>query len=300
MNRPSYVVVTPARDEAENITHTIESMAAQTWQPLLWVIVDDGSTDSTAQIIDAAAKEHPWIRALHRSDRGARRQGAGVVETFYDGYEKIQLEPWDFLVKFDADLSFATDFFERCIGEFGRNAKLGIGGGLICQERNGRLECESPGDPAFHVRGATKIYRRACWEDIGGLLCAPGWDTVDELKANMLGWETCSFKDIPLRHHRFTGSADGVWKNYVKFGMANYITGYHPLFMALKCLKRLLEPPYLLGGFGLAWGFVKGSVTGVPRVRDGEFIRYVRRQQINRLCGRPSLWDRTTGQLCQQ
>ena len=120
---------------------------------------------------------------------------------------------------------------------------------------------------------------------IGGLLHAPGWDTVDELKANMLGWETCSFKDIPLQHHRFTGSLDGTWKNYVKFGLANYITGYHPLFMALKCLRRMLAPPYLVGGIGLTWGFIKGRLTGVPRMDDREFIRYVRRQQMNRLLG---------------
>jgi glycosyltransferase involved in cell wall biosynthesis len=299
MVRPRYIVVTPARNEAENITYTIQSMAAQTWRPFLWIIVDDGSTDATATIIDAAAKEHPWVIALHRPDRGYRRQGGGVVETFYAGYERIQSEPWDFLVKFDADLSFSADFFERCIGEFAKNPKLGIGGGLICQEHNGRLECESPGDPTFHVRGATKIYRRACWEAIGGLLHAPGWDTVDELKANMLGWETCSFRDIPLRHHRFTGSADGTWKTYVKFGLANYITGYHPLFMALKCLKRMLEPPYLLGGLGLSWGFINGCFGGAPRVSDREFIRYVRQQQMNRLFGRPSLWDTTMGRLSE-
>jgi len=125
----------------------------------------------------------------------------------------------------------------------------------------------------------------------------PGWDTIDELKANMLGWKTSSFKDIPLRHHRFTGAADGTWKNYVKFGVANYITGYHPLFMALKCLKRTLERPYLIGAAGLTWGFVKGYFTGASRVEDRDFIQYVRQQQLNRLFKRPSLWDRTTGQL---
>ena len=294
---PKYVVVTPARNEADNIADTIESMAAQSLRPALWVIVNDGSTDQTPQIIDAAARQHPWIRALHRPDRGFRKQGGGVVETFYEGFDLIQSEPWNFLVKFDADLSFESDFFERCLAKFATEPKLGIGGGLICQKINGRLTCESPGDPAFHVRGATKIYRRECWEAIGGLIRAPGWDTIDELKANMLGWQTFSFKDIPLRHHRFTGTADGTWKNYVKFGVANYVTGYHPLFMALKCLKRSLEPPYLIGAAGLTWGFVKGYLTGASRVEDRDLIQYVHRQQLNRLFNRPSLWDRTTGQL---
>ena len=300
MNQPRYIVITPARNEAANIPHTIESMAAQTLRPARWVIVDDGSNDGTAEIIDAAAAAHSWMVAVHRADRGYRRQGGGVVETFYAGYEKVRDEEWDYLVKFDADLSFSADFFERCIGEFEKDAKLGIGGGLICHEdEDGRLECESPGDPAFHVRGATKIYRRECWEAIGGLLQAPGWDTVDELKANMLGWETRSFRDIPIKHHRYTGTADGAWKNYVKNGLANYITGYHPLFMAIKCLKRAVSRPYLIEGMGLSWGFIKGRVSGAPRVEDRDFIHYVRTQQMNRLFGRPSLWDRTTGPLSE-
>jgi biofilm PGA synthesis N-glycosyltransferase PgaC len=176
------------------------------------------------------------------------------------------------------------------LSEFQLDPRLGIGGGLICQEKEGSLVCESPGDPPFHVRGATKIYRKACWEAIGGLLRAPGWDTIDELKANMLGWKTQSFRDIPLRHHRYTGTADGTWKNYVKFGLANYITGYHPLFMALKCLKRLAQKPYLVGAIGLSWGYCSGYLKHIPQVDDPALIRFVRRQQLNKIVARPSLW----------
>jgi poly-beta-1,6-N-acetyl-D-glucosamine synthase len=324
MNEGSqYVVITPARNEQDNIGHTIRSMAAQTHRPLCWVIVNDGSTDETGAMIDAAAREHSWILAVHRKDRGSRRPGAGVIEAFYDGCallnetnpllldrgegsrvrsrdSAVAFSPratphaqptWDFLVKFDADLSFTPDYFERCLEKFSEDPKLGLGGGMISQEVAGQLVCESPGDPAFHVRGATKIYRRACWEAIGGLIHAPGWDTVDELKANMLGWTTLTFRDIPLRHHRFTGTADGVWRNYVKFGLANYITGYHPLFMLVKCLSRSVKKPYLMGAIGLWWGFCRGYVKRVKQVADPEFIRYVRRQQINRLLFRPSIWN---------
>jgi hypothetical protein len=119
---------------------------------------------------------------------------------------------------------------------------------------------------------------------------APGWDTIDELKANMLDWTTRSFPDIPLQHHRYTGTVDGTWKNQVKFGLANYITGYHPLFMALKCLKRVAEKPYLVGAIGLWWGFCRGYLHGVARVNDPALIRYVRRQQLNKLILKPSLW----------
>lgn len=287
---PRYIVITPARNEQDNIDHTIRSMAAQTCRPVRWFIVNDGSTDRTAEIIDAAAREHSWIVPVHRPDRGFRQQGGGVVQAFYAGYERIGAEPWDFLVKFDADLSFEPDYFSRCLQKFSEDAKLGIGGGTICQEVDGRLECESPGDPAFHVRGATKIYRQTCWQAIGGLLQAPGWDTLDELKSNMLGWTTRSFPDVPLKHHRYTGTADGTWKNYVKFGLANYITGYHPLFMALKCLKRTIEKPYVVGAVGLAWGYCRGWLKHVAQVDDPALIRYIRQQQLNKLLGKPSLW----------
>lgn len=287
---PRYVVITPARNEQENIPHTIRSMAEQKMRPARWVIVNDGSTDGTAAIIDAATRNHDWITAVHRADRGFRQQGGGVIETFYDGYACVQNEPWDFLLKFDADLSFEPDYFARCLKKFADDPTLGIGGGMISHEVNGQLVSESPGDPAFHVRGATKIYRRECWQAIGGLIKAPGWDTLDELKANMLGWTTRTFADIPLRHHRFTGSADGTWKNVVKFGLANYISGYHPAFMLTKCVKRLFQRPYLLGAAGLGWGFCKGYLQGVAQVDDRELIRYVRRQQLNKLLLRPSLW----------
>jgi poly-beta-1,6-N-acetyl-D-glucosamine synthase len=290
MSSPRFVIITPARNEEENIPHTIRSMVAQTRRPHRWVIVNDGSTDRTAAIIDAAARAHDWIVTAHRADRGFRQQGGGVIETFYEGLARVEREPWDFLLKFDADLSFEPDYFERCLRKFTEEPKLGIGGGMISHEVNGRLVSESPGDPAFHVRGATKIYRKECWAAIGGLIRAPGWDTIDELKANMLGWTTRTFTDIPLRHHRYTGSADGTWKNVVKFGLANYLTGYHPLFMFVKCAKRCFQRPYLVGAAGLAWGYSKGLLQGLDPVADRELIRYVRRQQLNKLLLRPSLW----------
>ena len=285
-----YIVITPARNEQDNISHTINSMVTQSCRPARWFIINDGSTDQTAAIIDAAAQKYSWIVPVHRPDRGYRQQGGGVVQAFYAGYERIGSESWDFLVKFDADLSFELNYFERCLAKFAEIPKLGIGGGTISQEVAGQLVCESPSDPAFHVRGATKIYRRECWEAIGGLLPAPGWDTIDELKANMLGWTTQSFPDVPLKHHRYTGSVDGTWKNSVKFGLANYITGYHPLFMAAKCLKRIFQRPYFVGAVGLWLGFCRGYIKQVPQVDDTQLIRYVRQQQFNKLLGKPSLW----------
>lgn len=299
-HRAKYVVITPARNEEDHIVHTIAAMAAQSIVPLRWVIVNDGSSDGTAAIIESAAHQHEWIVVHHRLDRGFRKQGGGVIEAFMEGLQRMTDEPWEFLVKFDADLSFASDYFERCLDKFADDPQLGIGGGLICQDISGGLVCESPDDPVFHVRGATKIYRRSCWEAIGGLVQAPGWDGIDELKANMLGWKTYSFADVRLRHHRYTGSADGNWRNSVKFGLANYATGYHPLFMVAKCVRRAVQRPYLLGSVGLAWGFVKGYLTGASRTEEPQLIAYVRREQMNCLRKKGSLWDRrVSDHLCE-
>jgi glycosyltransferase involved in cell wall biosynthesis len=287
---PAYVIVTPVRNEAEFLPGTIASVASQTLAPRQWILVNDGSTDTSGQILDAAARQHPWIKVVHRPDRGFRKSGGGVVEAFYDGYARIDSKSWDYLVKLDGDLSFDPTYFERCFSRFDQDPKLGLGGGAICNSRNGDLIVESPGDPVFHVRGATKIYRRACWDQIGGLLKAPGWDTLDELKANMLGWKTRTFPDLKLVHHRIAGNADGAWKNWVKNGRANYITGYHPLFMVVKCMKRLFEKPYGLASLGLLTGFFGGYVKREPQVEDKELIRFLRRQQLNRLLCKQSLW----------
>jgi glycosyltransferase involved in cell wall biosynthesis len=285
-----YAVVTPVRNEALFIPLTIRSMATQTVRAADWVVVNDGSADLTGEIAEAAAREHNWIQVVNRADRGYRKAGGGVVDAFYDGYRLIENAQWEYVVKLDGDLSFEPAYFERCFDCFDRNPRLGIAGGTICSP-NGSAEPESKGDPKFHVRGATKIYRRACWEAIGGLLRAPGWDTLDEVKANMLGWQTCTLANIKILHHRPTGAAYGAWKDRVKSGLANYITGYHPLFMLIKCARRMVQKPLLVGGLGLMFGFLKGYVKRTPQVEDRALIQYFRQQQMNRLLGRKSLWS---------
>jgi hypothetical protein len=168
---------------------------------------------------------------------------------------------------------------------------LGIGGGLICNPVNGALRPEAKGDPRFHVRGATKIYRHACWQAIGGLIRRVGWDTVDELRANMLGWRTRTFEDVPIVHHRQAGGAYGAWANWTKNGRAAYVTGYHPLFMFAKCVKRFIKRPHEITALGLWVGFCGGYLRGLPQVNDPALTKYVRKQQINRLLLRPSLWS---------
>jgi glycosyltransferase involved in cell wall biosynthesis len=283
-----YVVVTPVRDEEEYLPLAIASMVAQTILPRQWVLVNDGSKDATARIINNAASRYPWIKAVHRSDRGYRKWGAGIIEAFYSGYNVLDCDDWDFMSKLDGDLSFEPDYFERTFGKFRDDAKLGIGGGVLYHTENGQRVLET--HPKFHVRGGVKIYRRACWDAIGGLWVGPGSDTVDEVKANMLGWTTSSFFDIHMTHHRFTGASWGRWGGLVKDGKIDYVSGYHPLFLAAKSIKRLVRRPYILGSYALVYGYISAYLERIPRVDDPAVIRYLRQQQLARLFGGQTIW----------
>jgi glycosyltransferase involved in cell wall biosynthesis len=283
-----YVIVTPARDEEKYLEATIESVRLQTVLPIEWVIVDDGSKDWTGEIADRYATQHSWIHVVHRENRGYRKSGGGVMEAFYDGYHALRSKEWDFVVKLDGDLGFAPDYFEKCFEYFRRDPKLGIGGGEIIHDISGEMKVEM--NPRFHVRGATKIYRRACWEAIGGLWPATGWDTIDEVKANMLGWKTYTFTDLSLLHHRFTGSEDGLFRDRVKHGVACYISGYHPLFVAASCIRRLNKKPRVIGSIGVMYGYLKSHVTRPPRLEDRSYLAYIRSQQLKRLCGMETIW----------
>ena len=163
-----YVIISPVRDEEANLALIIESVLRQTVQPKEWVIVDDGSTDLTASIAHSYAREHDWIKVCHRDNRGFRKSGGGVVDAFNDGYRLLSFNEWDFIVKLDGDLSFGPEYFQSCFHAFQGDWRLGIAGGTIFNVIKGQEYRENC--PAFHVRGATKIYRRACWDAIGG-----GW-----------------------------------------------------------------------------------------------------------------------------
>jgi len=287
MNR-SYVIITPVRDEERYIEATLRSVCDQTITPVEWVIVNDGSSDRTGDIIDRYAEKYPWIHAVHRVNRGFRKSGGGVMEAFYDGYNTLQSREWDFIVKLDGDLTFAPEYFEKCFEHFRQEPKLGIGGGEIHHDISGQLKLEA--NPRFHVRGATKIYRKSCWEAIEGLWPAAGWDTIDEVKANMLGWKTYSFPELKLLHHRFTGTEEGLLRDRMKHGLACYVSGYHPLYVVASCLYRVRQRPCVMGSLAIMYGFLKAHITRPPRLKDPSYLAYVRGQQLRRLCGMESIW----------
>ena len=283
-----YVVVTPVRDEEAYLRLTIESMVNQTVLPEEYVIVNDGSKDRTGEVIEEYACKYSWIRAVHRKDRGFRKTGGGIIEAFYAGYDVLQSNDWDFLCKLDGDLSFEPDYFEKCFQHFESDGKLGIGGGFLYYLKNGERVVEQA--PLFHVRGGVKIYRRPCWDVLGGLWVGPSTDTVDEVKANMLGWATYSFPELLLHHHRPTGKEYGIWGHSAKDGRGDYVCGYHPVFEIAKAVSRIFRKPYLVGSIALLYGFISGYLRHIKRVDDPQMIRFLRQQQLARLVGKQTIW----------
>ena len=284
-----YVIITPVRDEALHIEETIKCVTQQTITPTEWVIVDDGSTDGTGGILDRYAGLYSWIQPLHKANRGFRDADVGAVQAFLDGFHSLKSADWEFIVNLDGDLGFDPAYFEKCFQQFDQDAKLGIGGGTVyCLTATGATHIEP--SPDFHVRGATKIYRRACWEAIEGLAAAPGWDTLDEVKAHMAGWCVRSFASLLVLHKRPTGAVGGSWRDSVKNGHCDYFLGYQPMFMFLKCLRRAFHKPFLVSGVGHLYGFIRGYIDRRPQVADAALIRYVRRQQMRRLLLMDSVW----------
>jgi glycosyltransferase involved in cell wall biosynthesis len=283
-----YVLVTPVRDEETYLPLTIESVVRQTIPPVEWVIVNDGSKDNTAKIIDEAAQRFSWIKGIHRKDRGYRKWGAGIIEAFYDGFHALTCTEWEFMCKLDGDLSFDSGYFEATFRKFAECPKLGIGGGVLYHVHNGRRTLER--HPTFHVRGGVKIFRRACWDALGGLWVGPGSDTADEVKANMLGWSSLSFSDLEIQHHRWTGATLGLWGGAAKNGKTDYVCGYHPIFLLAKAAVRLSQRPFIVGSLALVYGYMAAYLQGMPRVDDPELIRYLQRQQLARLAGKETIW----------
>ena len=256
----SYVVITPVRNEAEHLARTIESMTGQTVLPALWVIVNDGSTDNTKEIAAAAAAQHPWIRVVHRPDRGFRKPGGGVIGAFYAGLDLCKNLSWDYVVKFDGDLTFGNNYFERLLAHFSSDPKLGIASGVYWESPDGFTWSEIE-MPAYHAAGASKMIRRSCWEQIGGFVTAQGWDTVDEIRAMTRGWRTGHFRELRMRHWRREGTGIGLARTKAMQGEIYYLTGGGGLFFFLKVLHQMKSAPIFVGAIAMFWGYFRAAVS---------------------------------------
>jgi poly-beta-1,6-N-acetyl-D-glucosamine synthase len=261
---------------------TLESVAAQTIPPALWVVVDDGSSDETPRILEKHARKLPFLRVVRRTDRGKRSVGPGVIEAFYHGLGTVDLEGFDYLCKLDMDLELPRRYFELLIRRMEREPRLGTCSGKpwFIHPHTGALVPETCGDDMSV--GASKFYRVTCFREMGGFVRQVMWDGIDCHRARMLGWIAEAVNDEELRflHLRPMGSSEkGIWAGRVRAGFGQYFMGTSPLYYVASALYRLPSRPLLLGSAGMLWGYFSSAVKRVPRYQDSEFRRFLRRYQ---------------------
>ena len=284
-----YVIISPVRNEEEFIETTIQSVVSQTIQPSEYIIVNDGSTDATRSIAEKYEKQYDWIKIIDRPPK-EHSPGAGVVNAFYDGYNTLTVSDWDFVIKLDGDLKFDENYFEAQIDHFDQNPKLGIASGRTYQIKRGKLRMDYI--PEDHTRGPAKMYKRACWEDIGGLPSVLGWDTLDELKAQVLGWETKNFRELVLIHYKPVGyKQKNIVRRELKAGERHHYLGYLPAFVIMRGFYRMLQKPIIIAGILNLCGYTHACITRGSQIEDKEIISHLRKKQKQRLLFKRRLFN---------
>jgi glycosyltransferase involved in cell wall biosynthesis len=288
LNEPlSYAVITPARNEAGNLSRLAHCLEQQAVPPSVWVVVDDGSTDDTAAIVAAFAARHKWVRlidsprARHDEHLSDGRRGGRDVTAFVAGIEAVR-PARDVVIKLDADVSIEADFFDRLLREFQCDPALGIAGGTCYEFHGGRWRAQSV--TAGHVRGATKAYRWSCYQQIAPLEEQLGWDGLDELKAETLGWSSRSVRDLPFLHHRAVGSRDGRRRAWVLQGEAAHFMGYRAYYVVLRSLRYFGRDAAALC---MVWGYAAAALRRQPQHADPAVRAVLRdRQRLRSLPAR--------------
>ena len=279
---PSYVLITPARNEAEFIELTLKSVSAQTVKPLKWVIVSDGSTDGTNEIVRKYAAENPWIELVRMPER-KERHFAGKVYAFNAGYDRVRdLNP-DVVGNLDGDVSIDPDHFEYLLGKFTEFPELGVWGAPF---REGGRQYNYRFSNIENVWGGCQLFRRQCFEDIGGYVPLKGGciDHIAVVSARMKGWKTRTFTDRVCIHHRVMGTAQqGALKARFKMGAKDYSVGNHPLWEVSRMLYQMTSPPFVLGGIALGAGYVWSMLRRVEVPVSRELANFTRREQMQRL-----------------
>lgn len=281
-NGTSYILVSPVKDEEKYIEETIRSVIAQTIKPSKWVIVDDGSSDATPAIIDSYRRKHGWIEVLRIDRSSPRSPGSPVINAFNHGYDLVKHDDFDFVVKLDCDLRFAPDYFERLLKEFEKDPMLGIASGIYLEDHGkGWLPVEMP---PYHTAGACKFMRKECFSQIGGFIVAKGWDTVDEIRAQMRGWSTRHFKELTMHHLKNEGSGIGFLKTNAMHGEIFYMTGGSKLFFIGKVLHRMVAgKPFILGGLMLFYGYLKCHLEKKKRLVNEDEYKFYSSLLLNRI-----------------
>ena len=280
--RPNYVLVTPARNEAEFIELTIKSVVAQTVRPIKWVIVSDGSTDGTDDLVKEYAARYDWIELVRMPDR-QERHFAGKVHAFNAGHERVKGLNYDVIGSLDADISFEAGYFEFLLKKFTENPRLGVGGTPF---REGDTGYDYRYTSEDHVSGACQLFRRECFESIGGYipLKVGGIDLAAVLTARMKGWQTRSFTEKWCDHHRKMGTANhrSLMISF-KGGYHDYLMGGHPVWQVFRSAYQMGRRPFVIGGFVLLAGYFWAAVTRAEKVVSQDLVEFRRKEQMQRL-----------------
>ena len=277
-NENKYVLISPCRDEAKYMRQTLDSVISQSVRPSKWIIVDDGSRDTSPQILAEYQRQHDWIEIVTRSDRGKRAVGPGVIDAFYAGYETINPRDYEFLCKLDLDLRLPPRYFELLLKKMSENPLLATCSGKCYVEDNGRLVQEIHGDE--NSIGASKFYRMSCFEAIGGFVREVMWDGIDCHRCRMRGWLACSWDEPELRfiHLRPEGSSQqSVYTGRMRHGYGQYFMGTGFVYMLASSVFRMKQKPYVFGGLAMLWGWLRSALQRKPRFGDPEFRKFLRR-----------------------
>jgi glycosyltransferase involved in cell wall biosynthesis len=278
-----FVLITPARNEARFIELTINSVVAQTARPLKWVIVSDGSTDGTDEIVLRYALSHPWIELVRMPPR-QERDFSGKVYAFKAGYARVSGLDYEAIGSLDADISFGRDYFLFLLRKLNDNPALGLVGTPFQEGGNSCYDYRFVN--IEHVSGACQLFRRQCFEEIGGYVPVKGGgiDYIAVVSARMKGWKTRTFTEEVCYHHREIGTAQaGVWVSRFKYGVKDYALGNHPVWELFRAAYQMTRKPLVAGGLAVGCGYFWALLRRTPRSVSAELMAFTRYEQMTRL-----------------
>jgi biofilm PGA synthesis N-glycosyltransferase PgaC len=270
----SYAVLTPVRDEADELPRLARCLAEQTVRPAQWIVIENGSSDGTGAVAAALAAEHDWIRVVTAPPGPPRLRGAPVVRALHTGIDALD-EPYAIVAKVDADVSLEPDYFERLLHAFADDPALGLASGGCVELFDGAWRERLV--TGTHVWGAARAYRRACLEDVLPLDERMGWDGLDQLRATARGWKVERIAGLHFRHHRREGARDGSRRRvWAAQGSAAHYMGYRVSYLVLRTLHRARREPAAIAILG---AYVLATLRREPRCPDVAVRKQLRRQQ---------------------